>query len=106
MAPRKKSYESIRPIDVRPGDLITTQAHPEGVTVVDSYLVEAGTRVGRGMAQDRVRKPEWWIKILYTDGQGRVQSQTQRFKTGKFAEKCVTRHVWDPADSSTIPEPT
>jgi len=106
MAPRKKSQEFIRPIDVRPGDLITTQGHPQGVTVVDSYLVEAGTRIGRGMAQDRVRKPEWWVKILYTDHQGRVQTQTQRFKTGKFAEKCIERHVWDHTDSSTIREAT
>lgn len=94
MASRKKSYEFIRPIDVRPGDLITTRGHPQGVTVVDSQLVEPGTyKVGR------LRKPEWWVKILYTDPQGRVQSQTERFKTGKFSEKCIERHVWETSDS-------
>lgn len=101
MEKRKKSSERVRPIDLRPGDLIRTKLYPNGVVVVDSQLVEPGTyKVGR------LRKPEWWVRTLWTDQAGRVQSQTERFKTGKFDEKCVERLFRDLPDETGIPEPT
>ena len=96
----KNKLEWVRPIDVRPGDLLRTSSseRPQGVTVVDSHLVEPGTYGKLG----RLRKPEWWIRTVWSDGEGRVQSQTERFKTSKFSEKCVRRLAGDMG----IPEPT
>lgn len=93
--PKARPYvptESVCPIDVRPGDLIQTAAHPEGVAVISSDLVEPGHVKGK---LHRNRKHEWWITIAWTDHQGRVSKQTERFKTGKFSEKVVKRVLLD-----------
>lgn len=90
--------ERIRCIDILPGDLIATPSHPEGVPVVESYLAIPGSRYSSG-SKDRTRRHEWWVKIVWTDHQGRVNSQTQRFQPRAFDEKCVVRVLPSPENA-------
>ncbi len=84
--------EKVRPIDLRPGDLIRTNSYPNGVTVVSSDLVTPGTK---GPGTIRTSRHEWWVRTIWTDPEGRVQSHTERFTVGKFADKTVTRLYHD-----------
>ncbi len=87
MANKRKS-EYIRPIDVRPGDLIATKLHPHGVVVVSSDLVEPGSPITKGQ---RIHKHQWWVRTVWADLEGRVNTQTERFPCRRFDEKCITR---------------